>query len=150
MTMKEDTDDALAELKLLKVPLYEWLERRDELISEAVVRKLKLALVVSSDDELRFSPDDLNEIEMVIIEFTSLIDGRGFSLAVMLREKFHFRGGIRAVNVLEDNVAYLEECGFDSFELDSGKVFSSCVQDIAVPNHSPIGFAQRLNRLKFN
>jgi len=150
MTENSNQTPIHTEPKWLKVSLSEWLDRRNDFLSKSVNEKLALALVISSEDELKITADDLKEIKMVIIEFATLIDGRGFSFAAILREKFGFQGGVRAANVLEDNVAYLEECGFDSFELESGKIYYSHPQDQNNLDHSPIGFSQRLNRVNFS
>ena len=82
-----------------------------------------LALIIGSENELNFDLSDTDSVEMVVIQFTNVMDGRGFSLAAMLREKFDFTGWIHAQNVLEDNIAFMQQCGFDSIQLNKGSDF---------------------------
>lgn len=61
---------------------------------------------------------DLERLSTVVIEFPQFTDGRGYSTARLLRERYGFRGEIRATgDVLRDNLFYLSRCGFDSFVL---------------------------------
>jgi uncharacterized protein (DUF934 family) len=49
-------------------------------------------------------------------------DGRGLSLAVLLRTRLGYRGEIRAIGVVhEDLTRYLLRCGFDSLLLPDGR-----------------------------
>jgi len=57
-------------------------------------------------------------IEAIAIDFPQFTDGRGYSSARLLRERYGFKGEIRAVgDVLRDTLFYLSRCGFDAFEL---------------------------------
>ena len=48
--------------------------------------------------------------------FPSFTDGRGYSTARLLREKYHYRGQVRAVgDVFRDVMFYLARCGFNAF-----------------------------------
>lgn len=61
---------------------------------------------------------DLEKLSTVVIEFPQFTDGRGYSTARLLRERYGFKGEIRAAGeVLRDNLFYLSRCGFDSFVL---------------------------------
>ena len=57
------------------------------------------------------------------IEFPAFNDGRGLSLAVLLRTRSGFSGELRALGDIQpDMLHYLRRCGFDSFELaDPGR-----------------------------
>lgn len=61
----------------------------------------------------------LSRLALIAIEIPKFGDGRGYSLARLLRERHAFTGEIRAVgNVLRDQLLYLHRSGFDAFELD--------------------------------
>jgi uncharacterized protein (DUF934 family) len=61
----------------------------------------------------------LPRLSLIAIEFPKFGDGRGYSLARLLRERHGYRGELRAIgNVLRDQLLYLHRCGFDAFELD--------------------------------
>ena len=62
--------------------------------------------------------DRLERLLVVAIDFPQFTDGRGYTTARLLRERYGFKGEIRAVGeVLRDNLFYLSRCGFDSFVL---------------------------------
>ena len=45
-------------------------------------------------------------------------DGRAFSYARLLRERYGFNGEVRAVgDVLRDQLFFMHRCGFDAFEV---------------------------------
>jgi len=58
----------------------------------------------------------------VEVNFPKFGDGRGFSIARLLRERYGYRGELRAVGqVGRDHLYYMEQCGFDAFELKEGE-----------------------------
>lgn len=58
---------------------------------------------------------------LIAINFPTFYDGRGLSLAVLLRTRFGYRGELRAVgDIRPDLLHYLQRCGFDSFLLAEG------------------------------
>ncbi len=70
----------------------------------------------SSDESLASLPLNVPVIGIHIPTFT---DGRGFSLARMLREQKKFAGEIRALgNYMQDQLFYMRRCGFDAFVID--------------------------------
>ena len=72
----------------------------------------------------------LPRLDLVILNFESFADGRAFSQARILRERFGYRGDIRARGeVLRDQLPFMQRCGFNQFELsdseDLSRVFDS-------------------------
>jgi len=58
----------------------------------------------------------------VEVNFPKFGDGRGFSIGRLLRERYGYKGELRAVGqITRDHLFYLESCGFDSFELREGE-----------------------------
>lgn len=54
----------------------------------------------------------------ISIAFPKFNDGRGFSIARLLRDRFGFEGEIRAVgNVIPDQAVHLLRAGFDTVEI---------------------------------
>ena len=54
----------------------------------------------------------------IAIEFPAFNDGRGLSLAVLLRTRYGYTGELRATGAVhEDIMHYMSRCGFDAFEL---------------------------------
>jgi uncharacterized protein (DUF934 family) len=55
---------------------------------------------------------------LVVLGFAKFADGRAFSYAELLRERFGFTGELRAGgDVLLDEIPLMLRCGFDSFEV---------------------------------
>ena len=57
----------------------------------------------------------LGKFALIAVEFPKFRDGRGFTIARTLREKYGFKGDIRAVgNFMPDQFVALIRCGFSS------------------------------------
>lgn len=75
----------------------------------------------------------LHELAVVAIEFPQFTDGRGYSLARLLRERYGYKGEIRAVGeVLRDNLFYLSRCGFDGFVLSDNADLGEAIDHLSV------------------
>lgn len=60
----------------------------------------------------------LGELAVVALVFPSFRDGRAYSQARLLRERYGFRGELRATGqVLRDQFVLLARAGFDAFEV---------------------------------
>jgi len=61
---------------------------------------------------------DLPRFALIALNFPKYSDGRAFSTARLLREKYRFTGELRAVgNVLNDQIAFMRRVGFDTLEV---------------------------------
>jgi uncharacterized protein (DUF934 family) len=76
------------------------------------------------DDPLALAPAgklDANGIALIAIDFPLYTDGRGYSIAQILRTRLGWTGELRAVgDVMIDTIHYQARCGFDSFLLKAG------------------------------
>lgn len=64
---------------------------------------------------------DLPRLALVALAFPKFLDGRNFTSARLLRERFGFKGEIRAVGeVLREQALAMVRCGFDSFAVTDG------------------------------
>ncbi len=60
----------------------------------------------------------LSALALVVLVFPKFRDGRAYSQARLLRERYGFRGELRATgDVLRDQFQFLLRAGFDSFEV---------------------------------
>jgi uncharacterized protein (DUF934 family) len=74
-----------------------------------------------TDDPAAFA-DRLRRVARVEVNFPKFGDGRGFSIGRLLRERYGYKGELRAVGHLtRDHLFFLESCGFDAFELREGE-----------------------------
>ena len=63
----------------------------------------------------------LTRLALVALVFPGFRDGRGYSQARILRERYGFGGELRATGqVLRDQFLFLLRAGFDSFEVSKG------------------------------
>ena len=61
-------------------------------------------------------------VARVEVNFPKFGDGRGYSIARLLRERYGYKGELRAVGeVVRDHLYYMESCGFDAFLLRDGE-----------------------------
>ena len=79
---------------------------------------------------LRLEPTDdpasvaarLGDVARVEVNFPKFGDGRGYSIARLLRERYGYKGELRAVGeVVRDHLFYMESSGFDAFLLRDGE-----------------------------
>src|SRR3989441_9771570 len=79
-------------------------------------------LTLEPTDDPASVADRLGRVARVEVNFPKFGDGRGFSIARLLRERYGYRGELRAVGqVGRDHLFYLESCGFDAFLLRDGE-----------------------------
>jgi len=58
----------------------------------------------------------------VEIHFPKFGDGRGYSIARLLRQRYSYQGELRAVGQFtRDHLLFMERVGFDAFELREGE-----------------------------
>jgi uncharacterized protein (DUF934 family) len=85
-------------------------------------RQGRVGVQLRSDQEAKTVAEFLPELSLVAIEFPGFKDGRGYTTARLLRERYGYKGELRAVgDVLRDQLFYMLRCGFDAFELKPGK-----------------------------
>lgn len=110
-----ETDGAIAPEADVIVPLARLVAEADTLFA----RPGRTGVRLPNDRGLDAVLPHLAKLALIAIEIPKFGDGRGYSLARLLRERHGFLGEIRAVgNVLRDQLLYLHRSGFDAFELD--------------------------------
>jgi uncharacterized protein (DUF934 family) len=96
------------------VPLGVWRAQHRALLGRR--GRTGVWLETSEDPAVLFSAGPMPEL--VAVRFASFTDGRGYSVARLLRERHGFRGELRAIgDVLRDTLFDLARCGFDAFAL---------------------------------
>ncbi|HEX4198290.1 MAG TPA: DUF934 domain-containing protein [Caulobacteraceae bacterium] len=64
---------------------------------------------------------DLPRLSVVALVFPTFRDGRAYSSAALLRERYGFKGEVRAVgDVWREQARFMLRCGFDAFEPNDG------------------------------
>jgi uncharacterized protein (DUF934 family) len=78
-------------------------------------------ILAPADDEQELVPD-LSRLALVAAEFPTVSEGRGYTQARLLRERWGFAGELRARGAIRrDNLFLLARCGFNCFELPEGE-----------------------------
>lgn len=82
-----------------------------------VARGRSIGLWLEPDAEAEDLLPHLSGLPLIAVRFPSFTDGRGYSLARSLR-RLGFGGELRAVgDILQDQLFFLEQCGFNAFAL---------------------------------
>jgi len=100
------------------VSLKRWQAERDVLTA----RTGAVGVLLQPADDPGEISGDLGRLALVAVAFPAFTDGRGYSIARLLRDRYGFQGELRAVgDVLRDQLFLLARCGFDSFALKDGQ-----------------------------
>ena len=78
-------------------------------------------LVLEPTDDPAIVAGALGIAGVIAINFPTFGDGRGYSIARLLRERYGYKGELRAVGeVARDHLHAMAQCGFDAFQLREG------------------------------
>ena len=89
-----------------------WLEAPD-----------RLGVVLKPEHKVESLAPDLPRFALIAAEFPGPSDGRGYTQGRLLRERYGFKGELRATGyVRRDQLFFLARCGFTSFELPDGEM----------------------------
>jgi len=73
-----------------------------------------IGVILPNDADPAELAEDLDRIAAVVLSFPAFADGRAFSQARILRDRYGYAGEIRADGpVIADQYGYLLRCGFD-------------------------------------
>ena len=148
--LEEGQDPLGAQVDYLLVPL----GRASSLGAGALPRGARATgLYLTGDDDPALARPFFEHVDAIAIAFPRFADGRGYSVARLLRERHGWKGELRATGqILHDQLNYLHRCGFDVLELQEGKDaqraldafkdFSVTYQPAADDEH-PIYFEER-------
>ncbi len=96
------------------VPLACWKKNKEQLLN----RIHEIGVMLEPAEDPKELAEVVGQLPLIAIRFPSFTDGRGYSSARLLRERYQFKGEIRAVgDVGRDQIFFMARCGFDAFEL---------------------------------
>ena len=79
--------------------------------------KGNVGVVIEGNAEIEDIIEPLLNLPLIAINFPKFADGRGFSVASLLRDRYNYRGEIRAVGgFIRDQLYLLNRCGFNAFK----------------------------------
>lgn len=77
-----------------------------------------LGVEVSAGEPVEALEPYLARLHLIVVVFPKFSDGRSYSAARLLRERFRYSGEIRATgDVLSDQIPLMRRCGIDSLEI---------------------------------
>ncbi len=115
---KDATLDGLPNCDDLIVPLALWVDHAHALKA----RDGGLGVWLDAGEEIEEIADQLDNFQVIALNFPAFTDGRHCSTAYLLRERYGYKGEVRAIgDVLRDQLFALKRCGFDAFALRADK-----------------------------
>ena len=115
---KDFNIDEISNCDDLIVPLKLWREHSRMLQA----RDGGLGVWLDADVEAEEIGDDVEQFKVIALNFPAFTDGRNYSNARLLRDRYGFKGELRAIgDVLRDQLFYMHRCGFDAFAVRPDK-----------------------------
>lgn len=91
----------------------------------------KKGVMLKPDQHLELIAEHIQQLDVIALDFPAFADGRGYSYAVLLRQRYGFTGELRATgDIFKDNLFYLKRCGFDSFVVRADKDINVALQGL--------------------
>lgn len=101
-----------------------------------VHRNGEIGIRLRNDQRLAEVAEDLYRFGVVALEFPAFKDGRAYTQARLLRERYRFKGEVRAFgDVLRDQLLFMHRCGIDAFEIRKqadAEAFEKALGEISV------------------
>ena len=115
---KDASFDELTNCDDYIVPLQLWRDHAHALKA----RDGGLGVWLDSDEEAEEIGDDVAHFQVIALNFPAFTDGRNYSNARLLRDRYQFKGELRAIgDILRDQLFYLARCGLDAFAIRADK-----------------------------
>jgi uncharacterized protein (DUF934 family) len=99
-------------------------------------RNEPFGVVLLSDEKPLLIADDLQHFSVIALDFPAFSDGRAYSSARLLRDRYRYTGELRAVgDVLLEQLHFMNRVGFDTFAIksaDAVRDWETAAADISV------------------
>ncbi|MFT4253597.1 MAG: DUF934 domain-containing protein [Caulobacter sp.] len=111
-------EDAIPEAGDVILSLTRFQAEGDALLSS---NSRRVGVRIEPAEEVEALAYDLPRLSVVALAFPKYRDGRAYTSARLLRERFKYEGEVRAVgDVLQEQAGFMVRCGFDAFEPADG------------------------------
>jgi uncharacterized protein (DUF934 family) len=114
---KPESDASIVEIPTgsVIVPLSVWLAQKNQLQA-----RNDIGVWLDSDETAEQIGGDVKTLPLIAVNFPLFMDGRAFSTAKLLRERYGFTGELRAIgNLIRDQLCYLRRCGVNAFAFNN-------------------------------
>ena len=133
------------------VPLAIWNEQRSQVAGHKNERSGRNGVLLENTDDPCVLVADFDRLALIAVRFPKFTDGRGYSIARLLR-RLGWKGELRAVgDVLRDQLFYMTRCGFDAFELredQDAQAALTAFSDFSAPYQAAIDDGVRLGTVR--
>jgi uncharacterized protein (DUF934 family) len=100
------------------VPLSVWLARRTELIHREYEHGWPLGVWLAAEQGPESIEHDIDDFTVIGIAFDKFADGNSYATARLLRERYGYRGELRAIgDVPRERLSYQHQVGLDTFAI---------------------------------
>lgn len=114
----------------LIISLEQWRQAWQK--SDPRIAKGELGVSIAPDDDPAVLAPWINTLPLIALRFSSFSDGRAYSQATMLRNRYGFEGELRALgDVLRDQLALMRHCGFTSFAVRADKSVAEAIKGLS-------------------
>ncbi|HHX05378.1 MAG: DUF934 domain-containing protein [Thiopseudomonas sp.] len=125
LSAEADLDEALRTEQAI-IPFALWQEHKSQL--QAVK---PLGVWLESNQAVEDLAEDLAYFSVVALNFPVFTDGRHFSSARLLRERYAYTGEIRAIgDVARDQLFFMQRCGFDAYAIRADRCPVDALQSL--------------------
>ncbi len=114
------------------ISLDDWRHHKSSLAG----RDVAIGVRLGAGDAIEEIVDDLSAIALIALEFASFSEGRAYTQARLLRDRYGYQGEIRAIgDVSRDRLAFMERCGINAFELGGDGNLQEALEAFAEISH---------------
>ena len=117
-------DAALPASGAVLVTYARWQAEKDHLSG----RNDPLGIILPNNLDMLDFGKEAERFDLIVLQFPKFSDGRAYSQARLLRERFGYPGELRATgHVLQDQLWHMQRSGFDAFEIaraDAAEAFA--------------------------
>jgi len=100
------------------LPLPVWLALRED----ASLAAKRIGVWLAPADDPGELAEDIARLPLIAVQFPAFTDGRGYSIGRLLRERYGYKGEMRAIgDVGRDHLFNLFHCGFNAFEIKASQ-----------------------------
>lgn len=89
---------------------------------------IEVGVIVRDDDDLAEVAAHLPQLAVIAVNFPKFTNGRGYSIARLLRGRYGYTGELRAIgDIMRDQMFYLSRVGIDAFALRADQDPQQCL-----------------------
>ncbi len=113
------------------VPLSVWQVRRAELIHREYEHGWPLGVWLTAEEDAEAIGRDIDDFTVIALAFDKFTDGKSYSTARQLRERYGYKGELRAIgDVPRERLTYQHRVGFDAYAVRANQKVSTTLSGL--------------------